>query len=222
MKPHLMVIDPGVHTPEIDTFNLIAAFSPIPCTYHLPALFGFASFPQDFTYVQGIIVLGSAASVHDRLPWQAALEEWLRPAIDSDMPVLGCCYGHQMLAYMFGGDVGFIKETREKLKGVRRVNVVKNRLWNSGERRLIVTHAEAVLQLPAEFELLASSEDITIDGLIHRSKPVFGFQSHPEATKVFLAGHEMLDEKTLSVLSDGHALLREFVHMVAQRSHQKS
>lgn len=221
MKPHLMVIDPGVYTPEIDTFNLIASLSPIPCTYHLPAMFGFASFPHDFTDVRGIIVLGSAASVHERLPWQLSLEDWLRPALDKGVPVLGCCYGHQMLAYMFGGDVGYVNETREKLKGVRRVNVVNNRLWNSGERRLIVTHAEVVLQLPAEFEVLASSEDITIDGLIHRSKPVFGFQSHLEATKVFLAGHEMLDEKTSSALSDGHELLRRFVHMVAQSCHQK-
>ena len=190
---HLMVIDPGVHTPEIDTFNNIAALSPVPCSYHLPALFGFDSFPKSYDLVAGIIVLGSAASVHDDFPWQRPLENWLRPAIEKNIPVLGCCYGHQMLAHMFGGRVEFINAEKTKLKGVRRVNVRDNNLWHTGDRNLIVTHAETVTALPQSLRVIASSPEIAIDGFAHENKPVFGFQSHPEATEVFLRGHEMLE-----------------------------
>lgn len=217
-SPHIMVIDPGVKSPEIDTFNNIASMAPIACSYHLPALFGFESFPEDLTLVRAIIVLGSASSVHDRLPWQIQLEQWVQTAIDQDIPVLGCCYGHQMLAYMYGGDINFIKPDREKLKGVRRVQLLKNPVWPAGDRRMIVTHCETVTRLPAEMRTIAQSDEIAIDGLMHENKPVFGFQSHPEATKMFLKGHEMLDDQALHVLPDGHEIIRRFVHMAVGKS----
>ena len=214
--PHIMVIDPGVKTPEIDTFNNIASLSPIPCSYHLPALHGFDSFPSGIDAVRGVIILGSAASVHDNLPWQRPLEDWLRPVIELGIPVLGCCYGHQMLAYMLGGTVGYVNDERAKLKGVRRVQILQNDLIPSGECRLIVTHAEMVTGLPANTKILARSDEIAIDGFVHENKPVFGFQSHPEATNVFLKGHEMLDDHALGSLSDGHNIIRLFVHKAAK------
>jgi GMP synthase (glutamine-hydrolysing) len=210
-----MVIDPGVKTPETDTFNNIASISPIPCSYHLPAMHGFDSFPSGIDAVRGVIVLGSAASVHDHLPWQRPLEDWLRPVIERGIPVLGCCYGHQMLAYMLGGTVGFVNAEQLKLKGVRRVRILENDLFPAGESSLIVTHAEMVKALPPNSRILASSDEIAIDGFMHEKRPVFGFQSHPEATKVFLKGHEMLDDHTLGSLSDGHDIIRRFVHKAA-------
>jgi GMP synthase (glutamine-hydrolysing) len=213
--PHIMVIDPGVKTPEIDTFNNIAAISSIPCSYHLPALHGFDSFPAGFDAVRGVIILGSAASVYENLPWQRPLEDWLRPVIDRGIPVLGCCYGHQMLACMLGGTVGYVNEEKLKLKGVRRVRILENDLFQVGETRLIVTHAEMVKTLPPNSRILARSDEIAIDGFMHENKPVFGFQSHPEATKVFLKSHEMLDDHAVSSLSNGHDIIRRFVHKAA-------
>jgi GMP synthase (glutamine-hydrolysing) len=213
-----MVIDPGVHTPEIDTFNHIAGLSPIPCSYHLPAMHGFHTFLNDTAPIRGVIILGSAASVHDRLPWQSTLEAWLMPLIDRGVPVLGCCYGHQMLAYMFGGEIGFVREDQTKLKGVRRVEILHNDLWNTGERSLIVTHAEMVQKLPECMRVMARSQEIAIDGFIHKTKPLFGFQAHPEATEVFLRGHEMHDSHAVAVMSEGRELMRAFVHMAASRA----
>jgi GMP synthase-like glutamine amidotransferase len=216
--PHIMVIDPGVHTPEVDTFNHIAAMAPIPCSYHLPAMHGFASFPNDISQVRGIIVLGSAASVHDRASWQISLEEWLRPVIELSVPVLGCCYGHQMLAYMFGGEIGFVRADQSKLKGVRQVEILNNDLCHTGARSLIVTHAEMVQKLPSSMRVIARSSEVAIDGLVHQNKPVFGFQAHPEATEVFLHGHEMHEAQAVAVLSEGHQLIRTFVDKAAARS----
>jgi GMP synthase (glutamine-hydrolysing) len=212
VSPHIMVIDPGVHTPEIDTFNLIASLSPIPCHYHLPAMFGFESFPDKLDHVRGIIILGSAASVHDNLPWQRPLETWLQPAIELGIPILGCCYGHQMLAHMFGGAVEYISPERTKLKGVRLVRIMNNAVWPVGQRRLVVTHAEAVTRLPDCLRVLAKSDEIEIDGFMHENKPIFGLQSHPEATRIFLDGHEIPVALGVDPLSDGQELIRVFVH----------
>ncbi len=216
--PQLMVIDPGVKTPELDTFNNIAAITGITCGYHLPAMFGFESFPDDLRSVKAVIILGSASSVHERLPWQIELEDRVKAMIDLGIPVLGCCYGHQMLAFMYGGDVSFVHADQSKLKGVRAVDVMQNPVWNKGVRRMIVTHNERVTRVPAEFQVIASSPEVPIDGFMHKTKPVFGFQSHPEATKVFLKGHEMLDAQSIAALPDGHDILRMFVHMAVGKS----
>lgn len=213
----IMVIDPGVHTPELDTFNLISSLSTIPCSYHLPAMFGFASFIAEPKDLAGIVILGSAASVYDNLAWQRPLESYVARMIEAGVPVLGCCYGLQMLAFMYGAKVGHVNESKEKLKGVRRVRVLDNPLWISGPRDVIVTHAEMLTEIPSEFALLATSDQVAIEGIHHKTKAVFGFQFHPEATSVFLAGHEMLNEKTEPFLKDGQQILSQFVHMAAGR-----
>jgi len=209
----LVVIDPGVHTPEIDSLNLISTLSSIPCTYHLPAMYGFGTLSHSYVDMAGIIILGSAASVHDNLSWQRELESFVAGAIEQEVPVLGCCYGLQMLAYMFKGQVGFVLESREKLKGVRTVSMRKNALFDAGDHDVIVTHAEMVTRVPDDFSIIATSNIVTVEGIAHKRKPVYGFQFHPEATQQFLRGHEMKNEKTISALGAGHKIIQQFVHM---------
>ena len=146
--PHIVVIDPGVRTPEIDTFNHLNSIAPLPCTYHLPAMFSFSTLPDNLNLVRAVIVMGSAASVNDDFPWQRPLEAWVKRACEATIPVLGLCYGHQMLAHMFGGRVEFMYEDRAKLKGLREIQLLENPVWISTKAKLVVTHAEAVVALP--------------------------------------------------------------------------
>lgn len=214
--PHIVVIDPGVHTPEVDTFNHMCGFAPLPLTYHLPAMHGFNSFPtgESLALVRGIIVLGSAASVYENLPWQKPLEDWLLPMCERGVPVLGLCYGHQMLAHMFGGKIAYMTPGKEKLKGARQIDFIPNPLSISGSRRLIVTHNEAVVELPECMEILATSAAVRVDGLRHRKWPVFGLQSHPEATIEFLKSHEMHLPQVIEALPDGADVLRKFFAII--------
>ncbi|MEX1167072.1 MAG: gamma-glutamyl-gamma-aminobutyrate hydrolase family protein, partial [Hydrogenophaga sp.] len=55
----------------------------------------------------GIVITGSHAMVSDREPWSEALLPWLRRAVECQTPLLGICYGHQLLAHALGGEVGF-------------------------------------------------------------------------------------------------------------------
>jgi GMP synthase (glutamine-hydrolysing) len=55
----------------------------------------------------GVVITGSHAMVSDREPWSEAAAAWLRGAVQAGLPVLGICYGHQLLAHSLGGEVGY-------------------------------------------------------------------------------------------------------------------
>ena len=69
----------------------------------LPARAGFA----------GAIVTGSAAMVTERLDWSESSAGWLRDAAHAGLPLLGICYGHQLIAHALGGEVGDNPRGRE-------------------------------------------------------------------------------------------------------------
>ena len=74
-KGHLMVIDPGVLTPSIESFNRISKVTPLNVSYHLPALFGPKSLLKATkdNNISGIIILGSA----NELPFKVCTSSFL-------------------------------------------------------------------------------------------------------------------------------------------------
>ena len=71
-----------------------------------------ASLPKE-ERCAGVVVTGSHAMVTDNIPWSVRLEKWLGRLIVVRTPLLGICYGHQLLARAAGGTVGFHPRGRE-------------------------------------------------------------------------------------------------------------
>jgi GMP synthase (glutamine-hydrolysing) len=131
----------------------------------------------------GIVVSGSHANVTDRDPWSEATTAWLRGALDAGVPLLGICYGHQLLAEAAGGRVGDNPAGREF--GTAEIRVRREGEWDPllggfpVAVRAHVCHAQSVLALPPGAILLASSIRDPHQAF-RLGRRAWGVQFHPE------------------------------------------
>jgi len=131
----------------------------------------------------GVVVTGSSAMVSHREPWSERTAEWLARAALAGTPVLGICYGHQLLAQALGGEVGRNPRGREiGTVVVRRLDAAQRDLllgvWGKAEPAH-VTHLESVLALPAGALRLAES-DLDPVQAFSVGERAWGVQFHPE------------------------------------------
>jgi GMP synthase (glutamine-hydrolysing) len=218
MRPrHILVIDPAMHTPELDCFNRMAAGALVPLTYHLPALHGMASIRRDEASAIGIVVLGSASSVNDRLPWQLELGEWLRPRMDDGLPTLGLCFGHQLIGQLLGARVEYLFPDHHKLHGFESTELVATSLWGQARRSsLYASHREVVTSCPSAMTVIATRPAMPYDGFAHEHLPIWTFQTHPEATPEFLENRGVRDDGNPAKFADGHDLVDRFLRFAAR------
>jgi GMP synthase-like glutamine amidotransferase len=184
----LWIVDPSRHEPEDEGEGEIRRAWNGPARRFRPALVAGDCPAPGSGYPDGaIVVMGSAASVYDRDPWIETLSEWLRPVVLGRVrvPLLGICFGHQLVAHIAGAEVAFGAEDRSKIVGIRSTRFGGSRLVEDGELRVVTSHREQVRDVPPGFRRVASRPDCAIDGIEHRDLPVFAVQFHPEARVEF-------------------------------------
>lgn len=138
--------------------------------------------PEDW---DGIVVTGSPAMVTDREPWSEATAHWLRHAVERETPLLGVCYGHQLLADALGGEVSDRPQGRESgtFEVSLRAETSDDPLFRQLPKRFRahLTHQQSVIRLPAAARLLAASSAEAHQAF--RVGPcAWGVQFHPEFT----------------------------------------
>ncbi len=224
VKRRLLIIDPAVEAAEVEGAQEIAAGWRGDVTVLLPALRGDRFSGIDPEQLAGVVVMGSAASVHDQLGWLGDLEQWLEPMLSgrARTPVLGICFGHQLLAHCFGARVELLRSDRSKELGVRTSRFSSSRLFPDGAYRVVVSHNEVVTDLPPCLHRTASRTDVTTDAFEHTSLPVFGVQFHPEGRAEFAARRGIrLGDDLPMIRRDGQRVLSAFRNLL-QTSAQPS
>ncbi|MEM4541509.1 MAG: GMP synthase subunit A [Archaeoglobaceae archaeon] len=97
-----------------------------------------------------------------------------------EIPILGICLGHQLIAKYFGGVVDRGNKAEYSLVEVEIIE--ENEIFKGLPKRLRVwaSHMDEVKKLPESFELLARSEFCEVEAMRHKSLPIYGIQFHPE------------------------------------------
>lgn len=166
--------------------------------------------PEDW---DGIVITGSPAMVSDREPWSEQTGHWLAGAVRAEIPVLGVCYGHQLLAHALGGEVGFHPRGRET--GTHPVALLDTALDDplfKGLPRQFpaqLTHRQSVLRLPDNAVLLGRNE-FEAHQAFRVGPCAWGVQFHPEfSSDVMRAYLEVQAPDLVKEGLDAEALLAE-------------
>jgi len=131
----------------------------------------------------GVVITGSPAMVSAREDWSEQTAAWLREAVQAGLPVLGVCYGHQLLAHALGGRVG-------PNPAGRQIGTVESQLNESAKKDPLLghlpqtflaqtSHSEAVLEAPPGAVRLATSP-LDDNFALRFADRVWGLQFHPE------------------------------------------
>lgn len=133
---------------------------------------------KDFTH---IILTGSEASILERSRWVEEEAELVSEAVEKGIPILGSCYGHQLLALALGGPSN-LKRSEHPEVGWISVRIIENDdlLGRPGKVFTFSSHFDEVVDLGEDFDILASSQYCQIQAFRLRNKPIWGLQIHPE------------------------------------------
>jgi GMP synthase (glutamine-hydrolysing) len=135
---------------------------------------------------KGIIISGGPASVYE------ASSPQIDPAIlSNNQPVLGICYGHQLLAHHLGG---IVQKGEQGEYGIAHLTVTcQDALWNGVTRSQIwMSHSDTVEVLPPGFRITAATETSDIAAMSNPERKLFGLQFHPEVVHTH-AGTRILE-----------------------------
>lgn len=174
----------GTYIPMFETMFERASFS---VTLNVVRLFDGAPLPRPVSGM-AVLVTGSSAGVHDGLPWVDRLADYIREADAANLPMVGICFGHQIIAHALGGEVGRNPQGWELGRQIYDVAAHQGAFAPS-KRRLAVacSHQDQVLIAPPGSTVVLASDATPVAGLAYDGGRVLTFQPHPEFPDAYAA-----------------------------------
>lgn len=135
---------------------------------------------NDFQKSAGIILSGAPFLFTENDPTRYVEKFYFLK--NTSVPILGICFGHQLMGVLFGARVFKGKEVRKKSK----IKMLKRDPLFRGLTKIFIMkedHTEGI-DLPDTFELLACSDDYAVEVMKHSTKSTYGVQFHPEVSGI--------------------------------------
>ena len=141
--------------------------------------------PKDLTKlkkyndVKGLIFSGGPSTVTTNKFQSVPLE-----IFQKQIPILGICYGLQLISKLFGGKIKPFKKKREFGRAIlfkKRSSLLTNKFLNS-KKSVWMSHEDAVVKLPKNFKTVASTKNSKLTIIENSKKKIYGVQFHPEVT----------------------------------------
>ncbi len=130
--------------------------------------------------IKGIILSGGPLNVYEINKYS-----FDKRIIEKKIPILGICFGHQILSKLNGGRV---KQSKYREFGLVKINkkrdsiLIKNFFDRENKSNVWMSHADQVSNLPKNFSVIASSQNSKFAIIENKQKKFYGVQFHPEVT----------------------------------------
>ncbi|MEO1687082.1 MAG: type 1 glutamine amidotransferase [Pseudomonadota bacterium] len=162
--------------------------------------------PEGPEAAEGWLITGSAAGVYEDLPWIPPLEAFVRAIAAARRPLVGICFGHQLMAQALGGRV--VKSDKGWGIGVQ----TYEEAGTGRTLRVLASHQDQVVEPPDGTDVIASSEFCPYAGLAWRDLPMMSWQPHPEFETAY--------SKAIIEMRRGQAYDPDFADAALQRLEQ--
>ncbi len=136
-------------------------------------------FPPDVHAADGWLITGSRFGAYEDHPWIPPLEDFIRASYAAHVPMVGICFGHQIIAQAMGGKVE--KYTKGWAVGATE--------YDFGGRKIVLNawHQDQVVKVPEVAEVIGTNEFCASAALLYDDR-AFTVQAHPEYGPAFLDG----------------------------------
>ena len=135
---------------------------------------------KNFDEIKGIILSGGPSTVTKK-----TYPKISKKIFEKNIPVLGICYGLQLIAKIFGGKIKKSQKKREFGEAIL-IEKSKSQLFKNfyikKKSKVWMSHEDAVSKLPKNFQNIASTINSKYTAIEHKKKKIFGIQFHPEVT----------------------------------------
>jgi len=159
-------------------------------------------FPASVNEQEGWLVSGSRFGAYEDQPWIPPLEDFLRAAYQGDVPTVGICFGHQILAQALGGTV-------EKFEGGWSLGPVEYGYKDGASQTVIAVHQDQVTAIPDEANVIVATDFCANAGLAYKGRAL-SFQPHPEFDKQFI--EDLLEAYSVKLAPEIIAAAKDTLH----------
>ena len=134
---------------------------------------------KNFNNIKGLILSGGPSTV-TKTRFQSVPKEIFKKKI----PILGICYGLQLIAKLFGGKIKPSKKKREFGRAIlfKRTSSLLIKKYLNSNKSVWMSHEDAVVKLPKNFKVIASTKDSKFTVIENKEDKIYGVQFHPEVT----------------------------------------